>query len=55
MTDLGIDVRFLENLLGGNKNEESSDEDQVKRKSKSFSRNITIHLSIFNLLSNIAS
>ena len=31
MTDLGIDVGFLENLLGGNKNEESSDEDQVRR------------------------
>ena len=30
MSDLGIDVKSLENLLGFNKNEDSSDEDQVK-------------------------
>ena len=29
MTDLGVDVKFLENLLGNNKNDDSSDDDQV--------------------------
>jgi hypothetical protein len=54
MTDLGIDVRFLENLLGGNKNEDSSDEDQVRRKIKKVQK-IRTYQSFFNLLPNIAS
>ena len=29
MTDLGVDVRLLENLLGRDTNEDSSDDDQV--------------------------